>query len=299
MDFKAIQARLAEAQASIEKEWPLPYAEQTFNLSIRDLMATVLICLAVRVLFLSNIDVWLKFGLCVAACAAEPALLVLPYNVLHALVQRSPRYWDPLVIEPKLQRLLEYFPDLQAEARGIAASDLLVDFAKVNPFQRRIATNQPWKVFPFFSYGTVNEDNCKRAPITTSILRQIPSVRLAMYSVMSSGAEIPTHCGFFKSAIRIHLTLHTDADDVHGDRYIEVGGQRYSWKTGEMVAFDDTYPHRVHNKVPGSRIVLFLDVDRPYSNQVFQYLSNVMGFLMRHSPNVKSIAAKQELTRNL
>jgi aspartyl/asparaginyl beta-hydroxylase (cupin superfamily) len=301
----AVQSKLAEAQSTVESFWPIPLPGSTFNLSIRDVIATTLIAVVLG-LFLKNKLVLKSYGLgakllCVlAVIALEPAALALPYNVLHSLIYRSPRYWHPLVVEPMLQKLLDYFPKLQAEALQIVRGNAqgLVNFSDVNTFQRRIAEHQPWKVFPFFSYGTRNDANCSRAPITASILEQIPTVRLAMYSVMSGGAEIPMHCGFYKSALRVHLTLYVDEEDTDkNQRYIEVGGQKYSWQTGELVAFDDTYPHRVINKVRGTRIVLFLDVDRPYSSIVEQTIANGMTFVMKQSPNIQKIANNQEKTR--
>lgn len=290
-----VQSEIAAAQAKLEEAWPFPSKHSMFNLSVRDLLATILIFVAIyAVLHMPNLSFPSKVMLLASAAAAEPAMLALPYNVLHALIHRSPRFWDPLVVEPMLQHLLDHFGDLQREAVSILHENTLVDFSAVNPFQRRIALNQPWKVFPFFSYGKTHEENCKKAPITSSILQQIPSVRLAMYSVMSKGANIPTHCGFFKSSLRVHLTLVTDYEDVSMQRYIDVGGQTYSWKMGEMVAFDDTYPHKVINNVEGKRVVLFLDVDRPYADTVSRVLGRCMTLLMHKSPNVTRLAAEQE-----
>ena len=45
--------------------------------------------------------------------------------------------------------------------------------------------------------------------------------------------------------------------------WIEVGGQRYSWREGQAVVFDDLYPHQVHNDTDGVRAVLFVDFERP------------------------------------
>ncbi|MFP3701404.1 aspartyl/asparaginyl beta-hydroxylase domain-containing protein, partial [Burkholderia sp. SIMBA_013] len=42
-----------------------------------------------------------------------------------------------------------------------------------------------------------------------------------------------------------------------------VGGERYHWKEGEAVVFDDLYPHQVHNDTDGTRAVLFVDFERP------------------------------------
>lgn len=282
-----------DAQEWIEEKWPLP-GSSTFNLAIRDLLITLVVVVAV---------VWLhKKGLLWMALpifAVEPALLAFPFNVAQSLVLRTPRFWDPLSLEPRLQRLLDRFPDLQRETRAIvdAASETMPFFSDVSKHQARIAAQQPWRVFPFFAYGTINHENCAKAPLLSSICMEIPSVRLAMLSMMEHGTEIPLHCGFFKSVLRVHLTLLTDEPDPHNQRYIEVGGERHSWKEGELVAFDDTYPHRVSNQVKGRRVVLFLDVERPFQTHVAASLGRAILYLMRSSPSVKAHAALQEKSR--
>ena len=281
-----------DAQEWAESKWPLP-GHSNFNLALRDLLITILVVVVATWLHKRQ-ALWLALPV----LAVEPAILAFPCNVLQSLVLRTPRFWDPLSVEPKLQLLLDRFPDLQRETRGIAdtATDMPF-FADVSKHQTRIAANQPWRVFPFFSYGTINHDNCARAPVLSSICLQIPSVRLAMLSMMEDGTEIPSHCGFFKSVLRVHLTLLTDEPDPHGKRFIEVGGERHSWKEGELVAFDDTFPHRVSNGVKGRRVVLFLDVERPFQTRVAALLGRAVLALMKSSPSVKAHAALQERSR--
>jgi ornithine lipid ester-linked acyl 2-hydroxylase len=279
-----------DAQKYIEEQWPFPAPTSTFNLSVRDLIYTIGIVLAIYILRKRNM-LWLLLPI----VAVEPAVLAFPFNVIHSLFLRTPRFFDALSLEPKLSLLKERFVDLQRETLGILSTKTdMPFFADVSKHQQRIAGNQPWRVFPFYAYGHVNEENCQRAPILTSILRQIPSVKLAMLSMMEEGAEIPLHCGFFKSVLRVHLCLWTDYPDENEKRYIEVGGEKYSWKEGELVAFDDTYPHRVYNAVKGRRVVLFLDIDRPYQTQIASLIGKALLYLMKASPSVKSHAALQE-----
>ena len=60
---------------------------------------------------------------------------------------------------------------------------------------------------------------------------------------------------------RLHLDLVVP--DPPERCWIEVGGQRYSWREGQAVVFDDLYPHEVHNDTGGVRAVLFVDFERP------------------------------------
>lgn len=276
-------------QKEFEDRWPLP-GKSNFNLSIRDLLITTIILTVLTVLHKLN-----KLWLAIPIFAVEPAILAFPFNVLSSIFLRTPRFFDALSLEPKLSILQDHFQDIQRETLGIMSNKQLMPFfADVSVQQRRIASNQPWRVFPFFAYGSINHENCKRAPILSSLLFQIPSIRLAMLSMMEEGSEIPMHCGFFKSILRVHLCVWTDYEDTEKKRFIEVGGERYSWKEKDLVAFDDTYPHRVSNQVKGRRVVLFLDIDRPYQTEINTILGKALLFLMKSSPSVKAHAALQE-----
>jgi len=268
-------------QEAIEKRWPFP-GKSNFNLTARDLFISLLFFVA---LYFMRILILIPL-------IYEPALLAFPFNTISSLMLRTPRFWLPLTVEPKLQLLLDDFPKIRNETLEIVKKPLPLfsTFAQ----QGRIATNQDWRVFPFFSHGKIHEENCKRAPKLSSIILQIPSIRLAMLSVIEEGTYIKPHCGYFKSILRVHLTIYTEHEDTEMKRYIEVGGERYSWKEGELVAFDDSYMHSVKNTIPGKRVVLFLDVERPYQTKFSSVISSIMHSLFKSSPLITSLAAAQE-----
>lgn len=269
-------------QEILEKKWPLP-GSGNFNLTIRDLLISLIFFFVVSQLRM--------FAL--IPILFEPALLAFPFNTISALLLRTPRFWIPLTVEPRLQRLLDRFQDIKKEVLSLKKPmPLFSTFAQ----QERIASNQPWRVFPFFSHGKIHVENCQAAPILSSIILQIPSIRLAMLSVIEKGTYIKPHCGYFKSILRVHLTIYTEKEDTCMERYIDVGGERYSWKEGELVAFDDSYLHSVVNNVEGKRIVLFLDVDRPYQTEASAFIAKVMHNLFKNSALITSLATQQEIS---
>jgi aspartyl/asparaginyl beta-hydroxylase (cupin superfamily) len=269
-----------------ETLWPIPIKLTTINISIRDLLITLLIFT-----LLNMLGAW-GYIIFLLACYKEPALLCFPYNVMHSLLFFTPRFWTYGVVEPKLNLLLQNFSKIQQEALGVI--DSAVDFSS-HPHQRRIALGQPWKVFSFFSYGTINYENCARCPVLSSLLLQIPTIKLAMLSCMDGPTHIRTHCGYFKNILRVHLTLYLEyPETTDHKRFIRVGDEEYHWTLGDLVVFDDTYPHEVKSSVPGKRIVLFLDVERPYINSVMKKVSSFFLTLLSSSPNLKAAAQFQE-----
>jgi len=275
-----------KVQNSLEQLWPLPLSNSNLNVSVRDLVYSLLILLLTRLVTRVH---WI---LAVAALLYEPALLCFPFNVVHGLFVLTPRFWNFMAVEPKLQLLLDNFSAIKAEA--LAVSELALPFAN-QPHQRRIAEGQPWNTLGFTSYGAINYTNCALCPVLSSLIVQIPSIKLAMLSIMEGGARIKRHCGYFKNVLRVHLTLHVDHPETKDKkRFIDVGGEKYHWKEGELVVFDDTFPHEVYNEVPGKRIVLFLDIERPYDQQWMALLSSQILKFFQWSKTLTTAAQLQE-----
>jgi len=273
-------------QTQAEILWPFPLKNCTINISIRDLLVTLLMTIA--------LCLWKKTALAILIVLIwrEPALLCFPYNVIHSSLFYTPRFWEYQAVEPKLSLLLKHTPEIQREAK--LAMQFTVPFSS-HPHQRRIASGQPWSVFSFFSYGTINYENCSKCPTLSSLLLQIPSIKLAMLSCMDGPTHIKKHCGYFKNILRAHITLYLEHPETESEkRFIRVGDEEYHWKEGDLVVFDDTYPHEVISSVPGKRLILFLDVERPYASKTLQLISGLLLKLLQKSPNIKAAAQFQE-----
>ena len=281
--MKKVWKFLCAIQETMESNWPLPVKGSMLNVSVRDLIYSLLII---------AVTIRLHWALVIAALFVEPALACFPYNILHSLVVYSPRFWDFRAVDPKLELFLHDLPSMRSEALSVA--DQAIPFSS-NKHQLRIAEGQPWNVFSFVSYGTINYANCAKCPTIASLVLQIPSIKFAMLSIMEGDTRIKRHCGYFKNVLRCHITLHVDneEDSLHV-RYIDVGGEKYHWKQGEMVVFDDTYPHTVVNTVPGKRIVLFLDVERPYSSKSAKWISKAFLDILHTSRTLAEASKFQE-----
>lgn len=158
---------------------------------------------------------------------------------------------------------------LEAQAPAIRAelTDLLADreqlpaFHEISPDVGMITSDDRWKTFLFMGYGLSSSRNLARCPATARALQGIPGIRSAMFSILEPGKRIPLHTGPYNGVLRLHLGLVVP--EPLQQCWIEVGGERYCWKEGEAVVFDDLYPHQVHNDTQGLRAVLFVDFERP------------------------------------
>ena len=98
-----------------------------------------------------------------------------------------------------------------------------------------------------------------RCPVTmASVPKDSPFV---MFSVLEPGEQIEAHKGEYHSVLRYHLALYAPENP---SAFLLVNNIPYEWKTGDHVMFDDTFLHSVHNPNKEHRIVLFVDVPRPF-----------------------------------
>jgi ornithine lipid ester-linked acyl 2-hydroxylase len=152
------------------------------------------------------------------------------------------------VIRRELDQVMEY-------------ADELPNFQDISPRQSRIANDNRWKTFFFYGFGFKAQQNCDRCPETARLLKQIPGLKVAFFSILAPGKHIPEHRGKHKGLIRYHLGLKVP-EPKEACR-IRLADQVAYWEEGKSLIFDDTYFHEVWNDTNDYRVVLFLDVARP------------------------------------
>lgn len=160
-----------------------------------------------------------------------------------------------------------------------------------------------WKAFMFKSHRFI-EPNCALAPRTAELLRNIPGLYTAFFSVLEGGQYITPHRGYWKGFLRYHLGviipndnadhacwLRVNADsDTGGKDVAELieRGERYHWKEGKGVMFDDTFVHDAKNGSNDVRVVLWLDLRRkmpPY----WSALNTVLLEIAHRAPAVAAV----------
>src|SRR5262249_38288826 len=80
-------------------------------------------------------------------------------------------------------------------------------FHEISPDQEYISHGDHWKVFILFGFGVASERNCARCPETARLLRRVPGLQSAWFSILAPRYHIPEHRGVTKSLLRAHLGL--------------------------------------------------------------------------------------------
>ena len=123
------------------------------------------------------------------------------------------------------------------------------------------AIDQPgWRTANILLFDREVPGNAARCPETMRLLRGIPGVQSALFSIISPRTSLPTHTDPAAGVIRLHLGLKIPAQPSRC--FLEVSGVRYHWREGGTVVFDDALPHRVVNDTDESRAILFVDIRR-------------------------------------
>jgi beta-hydroxylase len=180
------------------------------------------------------------------------------FMYLFSKVASTP--YIPVAQFPELQRLQDNWEAIRVEGEklygngDIKASDSYND-AGFNSFFKT-----GWKRFYLKWYDEAHPSAATLCPFTTALLKDIPSVKAAMFAALPPGATLVRHRDPFAGSLRYHLGLSTPNDDRC---FIDVDGDRYSWRDGQAVMFDETYLHYAENTTEQNRIILFCDIERP------------------------------------
>jgi aspartyl/asparaginyl beta-hydroxylase (cupin superfamily) len=124
-----------------------------------------------------------------------------------------------------------------------------------------ITRDSGWKVFLLVAYGIKSKPNIELCPETWRIVKKIPGLKTAMFSVFRPGKRLPPHRGPYNGVLRLHLGLLVPEHDTNLG--IPIGSEVRGWKEGGVLIFDDAFEHEAWNETDRPRVVLFVDFEKP------------------------------------
>ncbi|MGB5483097.1 aspartyl/asparaginyl beta-hydroxylase domain-containing protein [Parasphingorhabdus sp.] len=213
-------------------------------------------------------------------------------NRLSAAQSKIPN--EPILkasVFPWLDRFSENWQIMAEEAASILRHrDAVPPLNNISPDHARIAGDGNWRSFFLVGYGYEVPENCARAPVTAELVRQIPDLNSAFFSILEPGAVIPRHRGVTRGLVTCHLGLIIP--DRPENCAIQVEDTTRFWEKGKWLIFDDSYYHEVHNRTDQRRVILLVQVKRPM--RLLGQLANELALWgIRRSPFV------QDARRNL
>lgn len=163
---------------------------------------------------------------------------------------------------PWARRLEAEWRPIRRELDGILdRRGELPAFHEIASEVRAISADADWKTFLIYAYGRHSEPAIRRCPETWRLLRHIPGLKSAMFSIFEPGKHLPPHRGPYNGVLRFHLGLMVpQAPERVGIRILD---RVHHWREGEALIFDDAYEHEAWNHSDEVRVVLFVDFEKP------------------------------------
>lgn len=121
-----------------------------------------------------------------------------------------------------------------------------------------------WTVFPLLGFGKWVPENCEKCPETTRMLRKINGLRTAGFSRLGKNTKLRFHRGWASLSnhvLRCHLPLIVPKKGKCG---IAVDNKFQQHVAGKWMVFDDSKVHSGINETDEERIILLVDLERPF-----------------------------------
>lgn len=223
------------------------------------------------------------------------------------LIPRLPWFDTEHADYPELRRFEAHYPYVRAECEALLAErERLLDIERLGgPYTEGGHRRIGWKVF-VLKAGIAVPEHCARCPATADAIAAVPDIVNAFFSILEPHQHIAAHWGYYKGFVRYHLGivipndnadqscwLRVNADprdNARRDARLIAAGQKYHWRNGRGVLFDDTLLHEAKNESNQARAVLFVDVLRklPWPLAWFNRLALAVAY--RCEPALRNMA---------
>ena len=134
------------------------------------------------------------------------------------------------------------------------------EIALSSPYPPLLSEPGAWKNIYFFNFMWQYHSNCNKYPRTYTLLKSIPNLTFAEFTVLEPGCKVLPHIGETNTTIRGHLGISIPGKLPEAG--IRVGNEERSWEEGKVVLFSDCHRHTVWNNTSGRRFVLVFDITR-------------------------------------
>jgi aspartyl/asparaginyl beta-hydroxylase (cupin superfamily) len=155
----------------------------------------------------------------------------------------------------------------------LTRKDDLPSFQDIATGVASITNDRGWKTFLLTAYGARSDHNIGLCPETWRIVKTIPGLKAAMFSIFEPGKHLPPHRGPYNGVLRFHLGLIVPQPQENVA--IRVDNQICHWQEGRALIFDDAYEHEAWNRTDKVRVVLFVDFVKP-----LRFPANILNWMI-------------------
>ena len=206
----------------------------------------------------------------------DHSTFMAPINAVMYLFSKVPnRPFIPVEAFDELALLQSHWQEIREEALQLARQGDIKASAQYDDAGFNSFFKTGWQRFHLKWYADEPHPSAAAlCPKTVALLQRLPTIKAAMFASLPPGARLVRHRDPFAGSLRYHLGLVTPNDDRC---FIDVDGERYSWRDGQGVVFDETYLHYAENTTDAQRIILFCDVERPVHTRIAAAFNRFVG----------------------
>lgn len=119
-----------------------------------------------------------------------------------------------------------------------------------------------WRIMMVSIGRKISDGGRKNFPKLSKLIERCPEILSCAVSILPGRKGIPIHIGYYKGILRYQLGVVIPKDKKNC--FICVNGEKYNWSSGKDVMFDDTFAHKVYNNTDEIRVVIYMDIARPF-----------------------------------
>eukprot|EP01084_Bolivina_argentea_P297176 511917_1 len=194
------------------------------------------------------------------------------------------------ILRDNYEIILQEFIDFQSKYPNYNK----LHFDNLIPTQLWLNRDSKWLAVMLRCYGYETSVSHTYFPQTMKLVKETDKynyLQQVMLSILNPNKSIPVHNGYYRGILRyqlsllipkhkhkdLHLKLWPNTSDISYTKLSEIENrdkyEMITWYNGSDVIFDDTNIHSVHNTINKTRIVLFIDFERP-DLSLFQTIIN-------------------------
>jgi beta-hydroxylase len=201
-----------------------------------------------------------RFG--VVRSLTDYQVLLAPINALLYLFSKvKASAFIPVSQFPEMKPLQDNWEFIRQEALSLNADGAIAAATGYNDIGFNSFFRTGWKRFHLYWYGKDLPSAQTSCPKTVALLKSIPSIKAAMFASLPPGATLVRHRDPYAGSLRYHIGLVTPNDPKC---FIDVDGERYFWKDGEPVMFDETFIHTLPTKQITRELYCFATLKDPF-----------------------------------
>ena len=140
--------------------------------------------------------------------------------------------------------------------------------------------------------GKIINSSKKHFPELIKTIKTHKQIKNVVISILDENTTIPIHTSYYKGIMRFMLALKILQE--REKCYLCVNGDKYSWKEGETILWDDNFLHKVFNKTNEQRVVIYMDLERPDLNSTGNFLNETLDKIVYNSNIIKQEIKKTE-----